>query len=65
MFFNSSISHDFFAVDFRVRRIEVGGKKIKLQIWELDGRDRSKVPVLPFIFYRHKSYTPITGTNLQ
>ena len=54
---DTSISHDFFAVDFRVRRIEVGGKRIKLQIWELDGRDRSKVPVLPFIFYRHKSYT--------
>ena len=68
-FFNSSISHDFFAVDFRVRRIEVDGKKIKLQIWELDGRDRSKVPSsAPIHFLQaqiiHQSQVPTCSRRL-
>ena len=35
-------------LDYKICDVEIEGKKIKLQIWDLGGRERFRTQILPF-----------------
>ena len=38
----------FLGIDFKIRTVDIDGKKIKLQIWDTDGRERARTIITSY-----------------